>query len=166
MDISGIGSSITSAFGAGTKKPPTQPLLGGAAGCADPAAASASSPLDDILKDYDLTSITPSQLTEMLDRLKSADVISAPEHQQLSQLRTELDSQGIKPDEPFDLLGYLANKLKQQQDQLAEAQRSGDSAQLASVAASLGLTKDQSGWLSKLQAARNERPTGGLNAQV
>lgn len=168
MEIRGLSNPLASLFG---QRPTTDatrdvPVLTPTAST-DAATTTASvSPLGSILVDYDLHQITPKQFTELLDRLQQADVLTPREHQQLGQLRLELDSAGVKSDEPIDLLSFLGRKLEQLKKSLEQAQHSEDDAQVTALEATLKLTQDQSQWLAKLDAARRERPPAGLDARA
>ena len=64
-----------------------------------------------VLQTYDVTEITPKQLTEMIQRLFDVGVITQQELEQLAAIRLDLDLAGIDPDESIDLLQFYHQKV-------------------------------------------------------
>ncbi len=64
-----------------------------------------------VLEKYDVTQITPRQLTEMIQRLFDAGAISQQELDQLAAIRLDLDLAGIDPEESIDLLRFYRDKI-------------------------------------------------------
>lgn len=101
-------------------------VTGRAIGKGDKSEASASlSKADtarDILDNYDVTEITPSQYTEMIQQLFDAGAITHQEFEQLATIRLDLDSAGIDPNESVDLLQFYRDKVDQAQGQNSAAE--------------------------------------------
>ena len=76
----------------------------------------------DILDNYDVTEITPSQFTEMIQRLFDAGAITQQEFEQLATIRLDMDSAGIDPNESVDLLQFYRDKVDQAQRQNSAAE--------------------------------------------
>ena len=66
-----------------------------------------------VLKKFDVTEITPKQLSEMIQRLFDAGVITQQEFDQLAAIRLDLDTAGIEPDESVDLLQFYRDKVEE-----------------------------------------------------
>ena len=71
----------------------------------------------EIVGRYDVTDITPRQFTQMVQDLHQAGVISESQLEELSQIRLDLDTEGLDPDESLDLVAFYADKLDQQSAQ-------------------------------------------------
>jgi hypothetical protein len=72
--------------------------------------------LRDILSRYNVNDITPRKFTEMLQSLKQAGTITDDQFQELSAIRTQLDANGIAPDEEVDLVQFCTKQLQEAQD--------------------------------------------------
>ncbi len=166
MEIRGLSTPLATLLGQRKAVETSTDRLAGISSTPGESTDSGASPLDAILADYDLQRITPQKFSELIDRLKSADVLTPRDHQQLNQLRQSLDSAGLNADQPIDLLSFVAKKLDETRRSLAEAQDTDDPGQLSALEATLKLTQDQADWLSKLDAAKRDRPLGGLDAKV
>jgi len=73
-----------------------------------------------ILQEYDVTRITPSELTKMIQELFEAGAINQQEFEQLSAIRLDLDLANIDPDESIDLLQFYRDKLQNSHGRAAE----------------------------------------------
>ena len=74
-----------------------------------------------VLEKYDVTEITPRQLTEMVQRLLDAGAISQQDFDQLAAIRLDLDVAGIDPDESVDLLQFYRDKVDEARRQSTHA---------------------------------------------
>jgi hypothetical protein len=168
MEIRGLSNPVATLLGQRKSVDPTQDIAAITAGATSDttATASANSTLGDILSEYDLHKITPQKFSELIDRLKQADVLTSREHLQLGQLRQSLESAGIKSDQPIDLLDFLKKKIADLRQNGEAAKNSDDPTELSAIEASLKLAQDQNDWLSKLDAARRDRPLAGLDTKV
>ena len=77
--------------------------------------------LAQILSKYDVTDISPIELSEMIQKLYEAGTISENELQQLATIRHDLDTDGVEPDESIDLLEYYVEKIEKLQRRLDDA---------------------------------------------
>ncbi len=75
-----------------------------------------------ILDNYDVAQITPSQFTEMIQQLFDTGAITQQEFEELATIRLDLDSAGIDPDESVDLLQFYRDKVDQAQRQNTAAE--------------------------------------------
>lgn len=95
---------------------------------AEPAATPARSvtgTMAAVLANYDVGRITPSEYSEMLQQLASAGVLSQEEYQELAAVRVDLDTAGVGPDEPIDLVSFyrqLIGKLERRLDDAEQPQ--------------------------------------------
>lgn len=76
------------------------------------AGAGSSATLAHILAKYDVTEISPSEFSEMIQKLYEADAILEQELQQLAAIRHDLDTDGVEPDESINLLEYYSEKIE------------------------------------------------------
>jgi hypothetical protein len=77
-----------------------------------PNSTSNDAALRDVLSRYDVSAITPTQFSEMLQSLRKTNAISDSQFQELSAVRTEMEAQGVKPDEKVDLIQFCTKQLK------------------------------------------------------
>ena len=117
-----------------------------------------------VLSQYDVTSISPRQFSEMLQNLRKAGAISDQQYQDLSQVRSELDQAGIEPDERVDLVQFYADRLKKAQQSAADSQE--QTGTLPAGQTQLLSTLDQRlQWLRKVATIQTD-PAAGVNSVV
>jgi hypothetical protein len=66
----------------------------------------------DIVAQYDVTHITPTQFSQMVQKLYHSGALSDAEFQELSAVRLDLETAGIQPDEKINLRQFYADKVK------------------------------------------------------
>jgi hypothetical protein len=86
---------------------------------AQPSAASRAA-MNDILKRYDVTSITPEDFSKMINQLHDAAALSDQDFQELSAIRTELEGQGVTSDQTVNLVQLYGDQLRKIQQQLGD----------------------------------------------
>jgi hypothetical protein len=124
--------------------------------------ASTSSPaFRQILSQYDVSSITPRQFSEMLQKLHQSGTISDQQYQNLSQIRTDLDSSGVQPDDEVDLVKYYSQKLNQTPNSAAASAPTGSAGQPQT----LNTTQARLDWLRKVSTIQND-PASGIDSQA
>ena len=114
--------------------------------------------LRDIANDYDIQSIKPQELSEMLGRLHESGVITDDEYRMLGQLRVELEEAGYEADEPVDLIRFCEAKLKEIENEQDDAQKVPENAEKN--------TRAQLAWLQKMAIIQENPESVGINALV
>ncbi len=66
----------------------------------------------DIVAHYDVTDITPAELSELIHKLSEAGVLAETDLETLAAVRVELEAEGVEADEPVDLLEFYADRLE------------------------------------------------------
>jgi len=66
----------------------------------------------DVLQKYDVTDITPTQFSSMVQELFEAGVINDRDLGQLATIRLELDAEGFDADDSIDLLEFYQDKVE------------------------------------------------------
>ena len=89
-----------------------------------------------ILSSYDMTNISPNDFSKAVQQLSQKGALSPQDVQQLSSIRANLDSAGLNPDEPVNLLAFYQQQLAKAQT--AAAQSSNPAAAQATIAAMNG----------------------------
>lgn len=109
----------------------------------------------EILKDYDLSDITPQQFSKMLQRLRDANLIDDKDFASLSLVRSDLAEAGIESNESVDLLAFYRRFIHRLQ--MTESQ----DASTASASASARLEQAQKNlqWLEKVTTLQSESQT-------
>ena len=74
-----------------------------------------TSALGEILARYDVTDISPTEFSEMIQKLYEAGSLSEAELQQLAVIRLDLEAAGVEPDESIDLLDFYTRAIKKLQ---------------------------------------------------
>ena len=72
---------------------------------------SASSAMRAIVSRYDMTDITPNDFSAMIQQLYSQGAISAKDMQDLSSIRTDLETAGISADQSVNLQEFYQQQL-------------------------------------------------------
>ena len=117
-----------------------------------------------ILSQYDVTSISPRQFSEMLQKLHQSGAITDQQFQDFSQVRSELDQAGVEPDEKTDLVRFYTKRLDQARDSGKEALDktgtlpAGQTAMISSIEQRLQ-------WLQKVATIQAD-PAAGVNSTV
>ena len=75
----------------------------------------------DILRQYDITNITPDSYLQMIQKLYKAGALSEKDYQELSAVRGDLEKAGIDPGESVNLLEFCSDKLNQDQKSLGDS---------------------------------------------
>jgi len=110
------------------------------------------------MADYDLTRISPQRFSEMLDRLHKGGVLTDEEFTQLSQIRPDLDREGIDANESVDLLDLYSQRTQKLARQVND--QPGDAAGRASLTAA----QRRLDWLQKLALVHSSPDSIGLDA--
>ncbi len=129
---------------------------------AEPNSSATSSTFRQILSQYDISSITPRQFSEMLQKLHQSGTISDQQYQNLSQIRTDLDSSGIQPDQEVDLVKFYSQKLNGAQDASVAPQAKTGSLP-AGPSQSLSTVQQRLSWLQKVSSIQND-PAAGIDS--
>jgi hypothetical protein len=106
----------------------------------------------EILARYDVKSISPSDLGELAQSLHDAGEISDADLRDLNQLRSELEKDGIDPNQEIDLSAILEKKLAQStsaRDLLRSQTPAADPADIAAAEKSVGEKTRQAEWIRK-----------------
>jgi len=68
--------------------------------------------LSEILSQYDVTEITPTDFSSMVQNLFEIGAITTEELQQLAVVGHDLDVEGIDPDESINLIEFYTDKIE------------------------------------------------------
>ena len=132
-----------------------RPIDSGAAAAATPTRA-----LREIVGRYDVTDISPNELSEMVQQLFEAGAISETELQQLAAIRLDLDASGLEADDSIDLLEYFAEKIVKLQRRFDEDDGP------AAVGGQLAATLRRLDWVQKLASIQSGQGLAELDALV
>lgn len=114
--------------------------------------------LAEILSRYDVTDISPTEFSQMIQRLFGAGALSEKELQQLAAIRIDLDVDGVEADESVDLLEFYARKIKKLQSRLSDSDTpAADHQQLSPLLHRLD-------WLEKFALIQSAPEAIGLDA--
>lgn len=103
----------------------------------------------DILARYDLTDITPREFSQMLDELHQAGLLTDEQYQELNEIRKDLASADVLPQEKIDLLDFYRRLLE-------KADRVGGDGAEGGTARQVADWRRRLTWLEKLAAAQGE----------
>lgn len=103
----------------------------------------------DILARYDLTDITPREFSQLLDELHQSGLLTDEQFRELSEIRTDLASADVLPQEKIDLLDFY-RRLLEKADRLASGDTQGETARQVAE------WRRRLDWLEKLAAAQRE----------
>ena len=123
--------------------------------------AASAGKLRQILAGYDVTNISPKAFSEMLQKLQQSGLLPDKDLQELSQIRTDLDRDGIGPDQQVNLLDMYAKKVR------AAEQDNGQSAQQLGAAGaqdSTGSLRRRLEWMEKFATIQASPGGATINA--
>jgi hypothetical protein len=160
MQISNVLNGFTDAAKLGAKKAETaagslmKAIKPGDA-TAQPSAASKTA-MNDILRQYNVADITPEDFTKMITKLHEAGSITDQEFQELSSIRTELESQGVAADQTVNLVELYGDQVKKLQ------QQAGDSTD-AAAQQKLAPAQRKLDWLQKFALIHSNPEAAGID---
>jgi len=111
-----------------------------------------------ILAKYDVRRITPTEFSEMIQKLYQSGALSDSEFQELAGVRLDLEAAGVQPDERVDLREFYAEKVKQIQQKFPDA----DSQALRQQ--QLGPTLRRLDWIEKFAVIQANPEAAGVDA--
>jgi hypothetical protein len=125
------------------------------------AASTSTGRLREILAGYDVTNITPKTFSEMLQKLQQSGLLPEKDMQELSQIRTDMEQDGVGTDQSVNLLDIYAKKLK-----AAEQEASGlaDKLAAADVQGATTSLRRRLDWLEKFAAIHASPEASTINA--
>lgn len=127
------------------------------------ASTSGGSAFHEILARYDVTSISPNDLGELAQSLHDAGEISDADLRDLNQLRSELEKDGIDPNDKVDLTAVLEKKLAQStsaRDLLRAQSPEADPADIAAAEKNVGEKNRQLDWIRKFALVQQAGAVG------
>lgn len=113
-----------------------------------------------ILSDYDVTDISPTEFSEMIQKLFEAGGLTDKQFEQLAAIRLDLDLEGVEPDESIDLLEFYVDKVEKLQRRLSDSDGPGAARQ------QLGPMLRRLDWLEKFALIQSSPDAIGLDAVV
>ena len=108
-----------------------------------------------ILSNYDMSNISPSDFSKLIQQMSEKGVISQQDMQQLSSIRVDLENAGVNPDESVNLVQFYQQQLAKAQT--AAAQSTNPAAAQPAINALMGRLN----WLQKFTSLGGQ---GGVNA--
>ena len=112
--------------------------------------------LKGIVSQYDLTDITPRDFSEMLRELRDAGALTETEYGDLAQIRLDMDTENVDPDESLNLLEFYGKSIDR-------ARGDSESDTASTMLASMERRLD---WLEKVAVLQESPDAAGLNALV
>jgi hypothetical protein len=110
-----------------------------------------------ILSQYDVTNITPTEYTEMIQQLYQAGVLSESDYRELTKVNNELSNDKIDSDEKLNLLDYYTNKVNEAKESLKS------SLSEASKQKALGADLRRLDWIQKFATVQANPESAGLD---
>ncbi len=121
---------------------------------ASPAAQKASV---EILRQYDVTNITPEAFSQLVQKLYKAGAISEKDFQELSAVRADLEKAGVESNESVNMLEFYSDKLGKAQKNL------GSTLDEAARQQSLGPDLRRLDWMQKFAMIQANPDAAGLD---
>ncbi len=123
MQINGVPAGYPDPTALEARGQTSEPFGGGGSRAVEVQLGSAVGPraaLAEILSKFDVTDISPTEFSEMIQKLYEAGAIAETELQQLTAIRHDLDTDGVEADESIDLLEYFVEKIEKLQRRLGD----------------------------------------------
>ncbi len=114
---------------------------------------STNAKIAEIAKKYDVTDISPTEFSQMLQELRSSGALSEKDLQELSAVRADLESQGVNSEKSINLVEFYANRVESLQTQ---TQTTTDAAQKATLSSA----KQRLEWMQKFASAHASDSVG------
>jgi hypothetical protein len=167
MEIAGVltaGKFLSTALGqlarrcqpkGATAGPPTESAAPSVAG-----AGGATSAFRQIAARYDVTEISPRDFSQMIQELHDAGQLTDQQFQELSQVRVELDSARVEPDEAVDLVDFCLEQLRQFRESMEDRGgllSAGERSRLGAIGRRLE-------WMEKFAAIQSTDDEVGMDA--
>ena len=112
----------------------------------------------DVVSQYDMTDITPSDFSKLVQQLTEKGAISQKDAQELSSVRVDLENAGVNGDDSVNLLGFYQQQIAKAQAAAAASPKS------AAAKAGLAALTGRLNWLQKFAAVGREGSSSGVNA--
>jgi len=161
MQINNVLSSQADVTSAGKRAASAGTAAANSVASAATASTSSTSAMAEVMRNYDLTEMTPTQFSEMIQKLRDNGSLTDAEYSQLAQLRAAMESDGIASDQAINVLNYCSQKCQALQKQ-ADALEKGSTTR-ASAEKSLATMQDCHSWVQKLQVVHQSPDSIGLN---
>jgi hypothetical protein len=111
----------------------------------------------EILRQYDVTHITPEAFSQMIQKLYKAGALSEKDYQELLAVRTDLQNAGVEPNETVNLLEHYSDKVSKAQKSM------GTTLDDASQQQSLGPDMHRLDWMQKFAMIQANPDAVGLD---
>jgi hypothetical protein len=128
-------------------------------GSTTPQTPESTAAMRDILTQYDVTNISPNDFSTMIQQLAEKGAISQKDLQDLSSIRSELDSSGAAPDKPINVLDFY-------RQQVQKIQTTATGQDPATAQQTLGPMLQRLGWLEKFSLGHSQPDAIGMNTTV
>lgn len=115
-----------------------------------------SSAVGQILAEYDVSSITPGEFSEMIGKLRGTEALSESDLGELAQIRSDLDASGIRADEKVNLLTYYQKRLEKLQSGTQDSMAKQSAANI----------EQRLEWVQKLSTMHEASDSLGIDALV
>ena len=135
-------------------------IVGKAAAVAQAAPPTPTAAMREVLSHYDMTDITPSDFSKLVQQLSDKGTISKQDAQELSSIRVDLENADVGPDESVNLLDFYQEKIAKAQEAAAQSPNPG------AARANLELLVGRLNWLQKFAAVRQGGTQSGVNAEA
>ncbi|HOA53387.1 MAG TPA: hypothetical protein PKI05_14130 [Thermogutta sp.] len=109
----------------------------------------------EILKEYDVTHITPRQFSQMLQKLRESGSLTEQEYTELAQIRRDLAEAGVDADEPVDLIDFYQKFIRK----LQLMQALGTAESTDDLQTALQRAEKHLKWLEKISTLQTELGT-------
>ena len=106
---------------------------------------------------YDLTDISPGELSSLLQELHQAGLIDDQQYHELSLIRLDLDAADVEPDEAVDLRDFYAEKLEELSEPAAGTPTS-------EFAAAIEPLRRRQAWLQKVALLQSTPEASPIDA--
>src|SRR5271157_3682686 len=134
------------------------PAAGKAATVAPSSPPAPTAAMREILSHYDMTDITPSDFSKLIQQLSDKGTISQKDTQELSSIRVDLENAGVNPDESVNLLDFYQQRIAKVQDAAAQSTNPG------AAQPNIDLLVGRLNWLQKFAALGQQGSSSGVNA--
>ncbi len=153
--LSGL-TDLTSQVKQGTSAIKTA-IVGKAAAVAQSSPPTPTAAMREVLSQYDMTDITPSDFSKLVQQLSDKGAISQTDAQELSSIRVDLENADVGPNESVNLLDFYQQKIAKVQGDAAQ------STNPMAAKANIALLAGRLNWLQKFATVAQQGAASGVN---
>jgi hypothetical protein len=160
MNVPNVLSGVTGLTSLVKRSDPSdvKAAAGKAATVAQSTLPTSTAAMREVVSHYDMTDITPTDFSKLIQQLSDKGAISPKDVQELSSVRVDLENAGVSPDESVNLLDFYQQRIAKVSENAAQSPDG------AAAKPSIDALVGRLSLLQKFAAVRQQGASTGVNA--